>query len=189
MPHDIDLTITFATEQEASRFASVIELSLSNELFLEPIRFTFERKYFPEQCGRSLTLYGQNVNTRDFDHHGAEIFFSSLRRLDFDIQSARIHLLPNQFSDGFYSYTNQVCETAVLKASSRLGMSPEDLAGAIFGVSVEQFTGQACLELKDYSGDLQRMANEVFDGLEPAEPQDRQLRFFVVRDGKAVYLD
>ena len=48
----------------------------------------------------------------------------------------------------------------VSKASCRLGLSPEDLAGAIFGVSLEQFTGKACLELKDYSGDLQRMANE-----------------------------
>ena len=189
MFHDIDLTLTFATEAEASRFASVTELSLSNELALGPLRFTFERKYFPEQNSRDLTIFGQGIDTRDFDRHSAEAFFAYVHRLDFDIQSARLHLLPNQLSDGFFSYTDQVCDAMVSKASSRLGLSPENLAGAIFGVSLEQFTGQACWDLRDYAGVLQRMANEVFDGLEPAEPQDRQMRFFVVRDGKAFYLD
>ena len=70
-------------------------------------------------------------------------------------------------------------------------MSPEDLPGVVFGVSVDSTTSNQLrgLEIRDYAGDLQRMSNEVFGGLEPMEPHDNQKRFFVVRDGKAVYLD
>ena len=80
MFHDIDLTLTFATEAEASRFASAVELSLSSELALGPLRFTFERKIFPgaEQQG-SHHLRGQGTDTRDFDRYSAEAFFADAR--------------------------------------------------------------------------------------------------------------
>lgn len=96
MFHDIDLTLTFATEAEASRFASAVELSLSNELALGPLRFTFERKYFPEQNSRDLTIFGARAPTRGTSTATAPKRSLPMRAPEFHLQGTRLHALPNQ---------------------------------------------------------------------------------------------
>ena len=191
MPHDIDLTLTFEAERDAERFVIALDLSHSNMLDLGCLGLTFDPDDFPELDGCTVTIFGQSSEEADFDHRDVADFFDRAHKAGLAIHSIRIHVQPRQLGEGYRAYTDLLGEEVLQRVATRLGTKPPALDGEVFGVSVDSITLDQLhgLEIRDYSGDLQRMAIEVFDGLEPVEPHDEKMRFFVVRDGKAVYLD
>ena len=191
MPYDIELNITFGTEQDAERFVIVLDLVHNNTLDLGSLGLTFDPKYFPEVHGRIVTIFGQSPEEADFDHRDAAVFFDQAHTARLGIQSVRMDIQPRQLGDGYRAYTDLLGNEVLKKVAARMGIEPGALDGEVFGVFLDSITPDQLhgLEIQDYSGDLQRMATEVFDGLEPMEPHDKKLRFFMIRDGEAVYLD
>ena len=189
MSYDIDLTRTFLTETDAAAFAYGLRQLVKNEFIMGPLCFTYDKKFFPEQNGRQLNIFGQIV-TLDIAHHNVEALFASMHAPEFRIQGVRLHILPNQLGEGFQAYTDMLGDAALQEAAKQLEVSPKKLTGMVFGVSTDGITAEQLQgeELRDYAGDLQRMAIEVFDGLEPLEPHDKQMRFFAVKDGEAIDL-